>query len=591
MRERAGAAGLASSGAWATRWRSSRASKRRLPALADWIAACCRCLRTRLRSDRAGAGRERRYALAGESGALWIALALAGRGGRPPRGAGAGWRRPRTVPASRWSPTTVVKRVVRARATADLRACEPFGRVPASPLVPVRAMPRRRSRARTAIACAGPAGARGAAGGRGPDGLHTALPRRALPLRRGGGRRSRPAGGMGHGGRLVKVGHRRAAERRQVDALQRAHAGRRRRRPSIRSRPSSRTWRWCRCPTSASSASATRSASSGACPSRSSSSTSPGSCAARTRARASATASSATSATSTRSLHVVRAFEHPQVAHPHGEIDPGSRPRDRRGGAAARRPRRAPSAGSRARRRRRAGATRRRSPRGRALARGRASCRAGRAGAARGRPADFEAGPGGRERGRGGRDAGRAGGARRGRGLRARRGGAGRARAGGGGRRCAPSSGSRSGALDADRARRLRPARPDHVLHRRRRAPRSAHAACARGARRTRRPAASTPTCRRGFVRAEVIGWQELVEAGSFAARPRRRQAAHRGPRLRRRRRRRADDQVHAVARAVWRRRRPQAAVTPFRGAIQLKSVSPRQGNEVQSTAGAPCGS
>ena len=37
----------------------------------------------------------------------------------------------------------------------------------------------------------------------------------------------------------------------------------------------------------------------------------------------------------------------------------------------------------------------------------------------------------------------------------------------------------------------------------------------------------------RGFVRAEVIGWDELVDAGGYARRPRSRHAAPRGPRLR----------------------------------------------------------
>ena len=36
--------------------------------------------------------------------------------------------------------------------------------------------------------------------------------------------------------------------------------------------------------------------------------------------------------------------------------------------------------------------------------------------------------------------------------------------------------------------------------------------------RRPRRPASSTRTCERGFIRAEVIGYDELVAAGSMEA-------------------------------------------------------------------------
>ena len=43
----------------------------------------------------------------------------------------------------------------------------------------------------------------------------------------------------------------------------------------------------------------------------------------------------------------------------------------------------------------------------------------------------------------------------------------------------------------------------------------------------------------RGFVRAEVIAWDELVDAGGYAGARDRGTAANRGPRLRRRRRRR----------------------------------------------------
>ena len=147
--------------------------------------------------------------------------------------------------------------------------------------------------------------------------------------------------------------------------------------------------------------------------------------------------------------------------------------------------------------------------------------RAGPPGAAGGRPADLEAGARRRQR-------------RRGRGA-----------AAGARERAAPSPSARatrpswpssspaeaaamraelgleSGALEAGRARRLRAARPDHVLHRGRRERGARPQPAARQRPRSRRPAGSTPTCSEGFVRAEVIGWQELVEAGSFAARAR----------------------------------------------------------------------
>ena len=51
----------------------------------------------------------------------------------------------------------------------------------------------------------------------------------------------------------------------------------------------------------------------------------------------------------------------------------------------------------------------------------------------------------------------------------------------------------------------------------------------------------------RGFVRAEVIGWDALVDAGGYAAGARPRRAAARGPRLRDGRRGRDHRQVHAV--------------------------------------------
>ena len=101
-------------------------------------------------------------------------------------------------------------------------------------------------------------------------------------------------------------------------------------------------------------------------------------------------------------------------------------------------------------------------------------------------------------------------------------------------------------ALERRRARRLRAARPDHLLHGGGRRPRCARAASPG---RTALEAAGRvhTDMQAGFVRAEVIGWEELVEAGSFARARELGTAAHRGPRLRRRGRRRADDQVHAA--------------------------------------------
>ena len=65
----------------------------------------------------------------------------------------------------------------------------------------------------------------------------------------------------------------------------------------------------------------------------------------------------------------------------------------------------------------------------------------------------------------------------------------------------------------------------------------------------------------KGFVRAEVIGWRELVDAGGYARRPRARHAAPRGPRLRDGRRRRDHGQVHAVAHALAASRCGQAPI------------------------------
>ena len=52
----------------------------------------------------------------------------------------------------------------------------------------------------------------------------------------------------------------------------------------------------------------------------------------------------------------------------------------------------------------------------------------------------------------------------------------------------------------------------------------------------------------KGFVRAEVIGWDALVDAGGYAGARDRGVAAARGPRLRDARRRRDHRQVHALS-------------------------------------------
>jgi ribosome-binding ATPase YchF (GTP1/OBG family) len=81
--------------------------------------------------------------------------------------------------------------------------------------------------------------------------------------------------------------------------------------------------------------------------------------------------------------------------------------------------------------------------------------------------------------------------------------------------RCARSSGSASPACSAS-SRRLRAARPDRVLHRGEDKPaqswhlrRGAHAWHAAGE--------IHSDIQRGFVRAEVIGWEALVDAGGYA--------------------------------------------------------------------------
>jgi membrane-associated phospholipid phosphatase len=99
-----------------------------LPALAELDRRLLTWVRTRLRSDaldRAAVA----YARAGESGALWIALALTGAAADRPR-------RRRWLAAAGTVPLTLVanyavKRVV-ARERPRLAGHEPFGRVPTS---------------------------------------------------------------------------------------------------------------------------------------------------------------------------------------------------------------------------------------------------------------------------------------------------------------------------------------------------------------------------------------------------------------------------------------------------------------------------
>ena len=100
----------------------------------------------------------------------------------------------------------------------------------------------------------------------------------------------------------------------------------------------------------------------------------------------------------------------------------------------------------------------------------------------------------------------------------------------------------------ARRARGVRAARTDRLLHRRRGASRRSRGTCATGSRRGTRPGEIHTDIQKGFVRAEVIGWRELVDAGGYAGRARSRHPAPRGSRLRDGRRRRDHRQVHAVA-------------------------------------------
>ena len=72
--------------------------------------------------------------------------------------------------------------------------------------------------------------------------------------------------------------------------------------------------------------------------------------------------------------------------------------------------------------------------------------------------------------------------------------------------------------LDAADPRRLRAARPDRLLHRRRGQGGDGAQRCARGS--TAWEAAGTihGEIQQAFVRAEVVGWDDLVEAGGYAA-------------------------------------------------------------------------
>ena len=115
-------------------------------------------------------------------------------------------------------------------------------------------------------------------------------------------------------------------------------------------------------------------------------------------------------------------------------------------------------------------------------------------------------------------------------------------------RRCARSSASSESGLAARRARGLRAARADRVLHRRRGQAGAVVAPAPRPRRRGTRPGEIHSDIQKGFVRAEVIGWQELRRRRRLRGRARPRHAAPRGPRLRDGRRRRDHRQVHAVA-------------------------------------------
>ena len=118
--------------------------------------------------------------------------------------------------------------------------------------------------------------------------------------------------------------HRRPAQRRQVDAVQRADQGRHRRRELsvLHDRAQRRHRRGAR--PAARGARRDREAGEGACRRPSSSSTSRGSSPARRRARASATSSSPTSARPTRSRTSCAASRTTNVVHVAGKVDPVS---------------------------------------------------------------------------------------------------------------------------------------------------------------------------------------------------------------------------------------------------------------------------
>ena len=477
--------------------------------------AASRCARGCTRR-RARAGRDRRTRRRASSARSGSPLALAARRARPR--AAAAWLAVAALVPRRSASTTVVKRVVR-RARPRLRGLPPIGRAPATFSFP-SGTPRPRSRPRT----------RSARSRRRPHarcsprpalmaltrpylGVH--YPSDVLAGARSAARSGVPAQQRDEGR------HRRPAERGQVDALQRAHAGAARRRPSIRSRPSTRTSRSCRCPTSGSTGSATRSGSTGACPEHIEFVDIAGLVRGAHKGEGLGNRFLGHIRDVDAILHVVRAFEKPQVAHPHGEVRPASPTSRRSRPSCCWRTSRRAERRLEAARRLRAAATRtavaaRRS----SGARSSAELRPGRpappeAGLLTSKPAlvvanvgEGEALPAALAR------------ARRRRRLRARRGGARRARARRRRPRCAPSSGSSV-------ARSSEVVRAAYELLglitfftavggnevRARSLPRGSTALEAAGRVHT--------DMQRGFVRAEVIGWERAGRGGLVRARAR----------------------------------------------------------------------